>query len=533
MMDSSVLLFIAPPLIGAFIGYLTNRIAIRMLFRPLRPWHIFGVRVPMTPGVIPGKRKDLAVNIGAMVGEHLLTGRDVGAALSHEPFQEHIHNLLDSRIENILENDFGSLLSFVPERFQGYAKVGLRTFKKQIKNGAGSYLQSDSFAELMGRVVDEQLQQYGEKELESIFTVSDRKNFYRFFDELLKKLVDSPGLEDWLALYLRQRLDEAVAQKKTLREVLPDELIGLLFAGLRKQTPGLMRRLARMIGEPDIRDRIVAGILEGVDHFLLSLGPMASVAKSFIDPKGLEERIRSYLEDHEDEIAAWLQSPDVQRRVADVLIRHADKFLHKPIGELLERVSAEQLDSACSELGRQLLLGLRSPAASKAFSELISKSCEEIVNHGRKTLAEIGGELFPDQQGTRMRENFERELLTMFRSPTAGSVVARMVDNMVDTLANYKVGTLTRLMPARVRRSITDYCALLVNKMLLQEVPGLVKSLRISKLIEDKVDSLDLIKLERLLLSIMEEQFKYINLFGALLGFIIGLLNLAVFQLVL
>ena len=530
-MDSSVLLFIAPPLIGAFIGYLTNRIAIRMLFRPLRPWYVFGIRVPMTPGVIPGKRKELAVNIGAMVGEHLLTGKDVGAALSHEPFQERLYTLLDSRIENILEKDFGSLLSFVPERFQGYAKVGLRALKKQIKNGANSYLQSDSFAELLAKVADEQLGKYGEKELESIVTVSDRTHFYRFFDDLLKKLAGAPGLEEWLASYLRQRLDEAVEQEKTLRDILPDELVELLFTGLKNQTPGLMKRLASLIGEPGVRDRIVAGILKGVEHFLLSLGPMAAMAKSFIDPKGLEERIRSYLEDHEEEIADWLQSPEVQERVAAILVKHADRFLHKPIGELLERVSAEQLDSICEEVGRQLLLSLRSPAVAMAFSELLGRSFEEMVDHGRKTLAEIGGELFPNQQGKRLRKSFERELLAMFRSPATGRVVGRMIDNMVDTLTRYKVGTLTSLLPAKVRSSVTDYLVLLVNRMLLQEVPGLVKSLHISKLVEDKVDSLDLLKLERLLLSIMEEQFKYINLFGALLGFIIGLLNLAVLQL--
>lgn len=530
-MDGSILLFIAPPLIGAFIGYLTNRIAIRMLFRPLYPWHIFGIRVPMTPGVIPGKRKDLAVNIGAMVGEHLLTGKDVGAAISNEHFQEHLHNLLDSRIENILGKDFGSLLSLVPERFQGYAKVGLRALKKQIKNGANSYLQSDPFAELLTKVIDEQLEQYGEKELESIFTVSERKNFYGFFDELLKKLLSSSGLEDWLAQYLRQRLDEAVTREKSLRDILPEELVALLFSGLRKQTPGLMKRLAALIGEPDIRDRIVAGILEGVDNFLLSLGPMAAMAKSFIDPRGLEERIRDYLEEHEEEIAVWLQSPDVQRRVADTLVKHADKFLQKPIGELLERVSAEQLDSVCAELGRQLFAALRSPAAATAFSQFLGQSCEEMVDHGRKTLAEISGELFPDQQGVQLRKHFAKELLLMFRSPATGRVTGRMIDNIVDTLTHYQVGSLIRLLPARVRSSVTDYLVLLVNQVLLQEVPGLVHSLQISKLVEDKVNSLDLMRLERLLLSIMEEQFKYINWFGALLGFMIGLLNLAVLQL--
>jgi uncharacterized membrane protein YheB (UPF0754 family) len=57
-------------------------------------------------------------------------------------------------------------------------------------------------------------------------------------------------------------------------------------------------------------------------------------------------------------------------------------------------------------------------------------------------------------------------------------------------------------------------------------VPDLLDSLNINEIVTRKVDSLDLLKLEELLLSIMREQFKYINLFGGLLGFILGLLNL-------
>ena len=51
-----VLSWLAPPLLGAIIGYVTNTIAIRMLFRPLRPWYIWKWRLPLTPGIIPSKR---------------------------------------------------------------------------------------------------------------------------------------------------------------------------------------------------------------------------------------------------------------------------------------------------------------------------------------------------------------------------------------------------------------------------------------------------------------------------------------------
>jgi uncharacterized membrane protein YheB (UPF0754 family) len=76
--------------------------------------------------------------------------------------------------------------------------------------------------------------------------------------------------------------------------------------------------------------------------------------------------------------------------------------------------------------------------------------------------------------------------------------------------------------------SIGEYARGQISDLLIREVPGLVDLLNIKELVTRKVDGLDLMRLEGLLMSIMEEQFKYINLFGALLGFIIGLLNLLV-----
>lgn len=58
---------------GALIGLVTNGLAIAMLFRPWRPWRIGRWRVPMTPGLIPRRREEIARHLGRIVEEHLLT----------------------------------------------------------------------------------------------------------------------------------------------------------------------------------------------------------------------------------------------------------------------------------------------------------------------------------------------------------------------------------------------------------------------------------------------------------------------------
>ena len=68
-----LLLWVLPPVLGAVIGFVTNAVAIRMLFRPYREWRFLGVRVPFTPGIIPRQRYKLAESIGQMVSKELLT----------------------------------------------------------------------------------------------------------------------------------------------------------------------------------------------------------------------------------------------------------------------------------------------------------------------------------------------------------------------------------------------------------------------------------------------------------------------------
>ena len=49
--------YLITPLVGGVIGYVTNDIAIRMLFRPHNAKYLFGFKIPFTPGIIP-KEKD-------------------------------------------------------------------------------------------------------------------------------------------------------------------------------------------------------------------------------------------------------------------------------------------------------------------------------------------------------------------------------------------------------------------------------------------------------------------------------------------
>ncbi|MFS8797462.1 DUF445 family protein [Synechococcus sp. R65.1] len=69
--------YVVPPLAGLVIGYFTNDIAIKMLFRPYRPYRVFGWRIPFTPGLIPQNQPRLAKQIAKTIMGSLLTPEEL------------------------------------------------------------------------------------------------------------------------------------------------------------------------------------------------------------------------------------------------------------------------------------------------------------------------------------------------------------------------------------------------------------------------------------------------------------------------
>ncbi len=87
-----------PVLVGAVIGYFTNYIAIKMLFRPRKAIKIGSWTLPFTPGVIPRNQSRVARACGVAVGERLVTGEDMSEALRSSSLREHILDLMTGMV---------------------------------------------------------------------------------------------------------------------------------------------------------------------------------------------------------------------------------------------------------------------------------------------------------------------------------------------------------------------------------------------------------------------------------------------------
>lgn len=99
--------YLAGPLVGAFIGYCTNYLAVKMLFYPRTEIRIWGHKLPFTPGAIPKGKARLAKAIGAIVGNTLITESDVERQLLNQETE----NAVVEQMMNFLSKEVKSNLS--------------------------------------------------------------------------------------------------------------------------------------------------------------------------------------------------------------------------------------------------------------------------------------------------------------------------------------------------------------------------------------------------------------------------------------
>lgn len=73
------------PIISALIGWFTNWVAIRMLFRPANPHRILGIKIQ---GLVPARQTEMARKFGEVIERDFFNPKDIITILSDRDFTE-------------------------------------------------------------------------------------------------------------------------------------------------------------------------------------------------------------------------------------------------------------------------------------------------------------------------------------------------------------------------------------------------------------------------------------------------------------
>jgi uncharacterized membrane protein YheB (UPF0754 family) len=93
------------PLISAFIGWVTNWIAIKMLFHPRNPRKIIGITFH---GIFPKRQKQFAEKLGRLISSEFLSFTDIEQKISDPQNLKKVMPLIEAHIDDFLRSKLKS-----------------------------------------------------------------------------------------------------------------------------------------------------------------------------------------------------------------------------------------------------------------------------------------------------------------------------------------------------------------------------------------------------------------------------------------
>ncbi|MGB9818645.1 MAG: DUF445 domain-containing protein [Thermovenabulum sp.] len=155
---------LAMPIIGGFIGWITNILAIKLIFWPIEPLNIFGLKFQ---GIIPKRRYEIAKNIGNALESEILSFEEVAKILSNSSLKyeilEKIKFIINERIIEKLPLFIPKKMvsNFFNEAIDYYGLPLIDELKRDLMNKAREEIK-------IGKIVEEKINSFDIVKLENL-----------------------------------------------------------------------------------------------------------------------------------------------------------------------------------------------------------------------------------------------------------------------------------------------------------------------------------------------------------------------------
>lgn len=94
-------IFIVSPLICGVIGWLTNYLAVKMLFHPKKPINLLLFKIQ---GIFPKRRDTLARNLAEVVDSELISHQDITEIINDPAFMESFRSIVENYIDSLMSD---------------------------------------------------------------------------------------------------------------------------------------------------------------------------------------------------------------------------------------------------------------------------------------------------------------------------------------------------------------------------------------------------------------------------------------------
>lgn len=498
-------------------GYGAAWLAIRMLFRPRQAIKLWGLTI-WPQGMIPRHRERLAESIGNAVGNELMSQETVVHALFETDFfSRRVAGFIDAYSQDLLATAYPSVIDALPAAARTPILDAIAALQYRVSDYITELLRSEETATALSDFIDRRVDDLLARRLNETVSAETFEQLLGFIEDRFRRLVNEPGFEAKIRDFIGARLDELAHSRATLAEMFTPDTISVIKERIDEQVPPLAHHLAGIATSQNMRARIGALIKREVDDYY---GQLSFFKKIFVS------RVRIHTEVDEmvnktlpRRVEEFLHGEAFEQEAEIFLNTTIDEVLSRPINEVVGQIAPDKLELIKDQIAERTLALARSQELTTTVSAYLTDALERLRPH---TLRALLQHLNPDSV-PRLKNFLTKGLLSVLAREETARAINHVLSTQVDRLLAAPIGRLSDHVPETSVRRASAALTERITHAARERLPQAIAEFDIGGIVRQKVAGYPVEKLEELVLSVAERHLKTIELFGAVIGFVIGI----------
>jgi uncharacterized membrane protein YheB (UPF0754 family) len=364
-------------------------------------------------------------------------------------------------------------------------------------------MRSEETAAAIERFVDKQIDGLLERNFGDLVNNESVDKALDFIQQRFQGYIADEGFEQKVSEFVSGRLDDLASSHATFAETLTSDTIAFIKGRIDQEVPPIVHHLADIATSQTTRKQIGALIKLEVDQYYEQL---SLFKKIFIS----RERIHREVDDLVNKtlpkkVEEYLRGEAFEQEAEAFLNATIDKVMNRPLGQLIGQFDSGKFDELKAQVTARLVELLRSESLSTSVSAHFSDAIDRLRP---QTLGSVLQQV-DARSAAQIKQLLTRSLLSLLSREETARTINAILSAQIE-----------RLLIAMERAS-----SALVERITLaarERLPVAIAEFDVGGMVRKKVSDYPIEKLEALVLSVAQQHLKTIELFGAIIGFFIG-----------
>ncbi len=471
------------PISGGIIGYCTNWLAIKMVFKPHNEKRILGIKIPFTPGLIARERKRLVNEISKTIEEEVVTKESIEEFVKKLQLENEIDKFLEKGKEELKNNKY-LVKDIIIKYYDGDEVELIEVIKNISSDKIAKYVDSEKF-----NIVLDKISKYVVKLLqEEITEIYYDKGIKYLVNRMIEMDVDEEKKKD----IIKKIVNEVYESIKNSENKVGDYLGGSeehIENGIKENIKPILNYVNNYVKSENSEElhvelkRIIKKIIES------NLGSLAS---AFINVETIYPTMVV-------KFTEYVENPSNEEEIIGYINKVVGKGLEskiKDVGRLVpKKVYENVINSGIDNMLVKLKKGNNNEEIEMILKEIIN--IENIINENEEIIL--------------------KEIKNIIHVNTKGNS-SKIIREVINKILKLECYDIVKYVPIKVSKikNINNIICIAVNKM--------VNKLDIKKIVDTKLEKTSMIELESLIMRVVKKELKAITNLGAVLGFVLGII---------